>query len=99
MKKTFDDICNEILNEDNVPPVTPQPTVPPSNTPAVYDQQHPAIEALKNANSNDAVLNVLKQFKVQLPPTQTTPSVQTTPQATKPVTTQPPASAPNANPA
>jgi hypothetical protein len=64
----FDSLYARIV-EDVAPTVqTPAATQPVTNTPAVYDQQHPAIMALKNANDPQAVVNALKQYNIVLPP-------------------------------
>jgi len=94
MKKTFDELCNDILKEENKvstvdtvkpelplnapvlpknnqPTTTPAPT-PAPNTPAVFDQQHPAAQALISAlaKTNDpaAITKILQDNKVTLPP-------------------------------
>ena len=60
---------------------------PVTNTPAVFDQQHPAVQALAGASTPQAVLDALKKNNLILTPVQTSTSTpvhndtQTTPAA------------------
>jgi hypothetical protein len=58
-------------------------TQPVTNTPAVYDQQHPIVQALTKANNPQSVIDALKQYKIVLPSTAapTTPAVTPSPNA------------------
>jgi hypothetical protein len=57
-------------------------TQPVTNTPAVYDQQHPIVQALTKANNPQSVIDALKQYKIVLPPPATTaPAVTPSPNA------------------